>query len=133
MHAIFMPYGKRAEVELLLRDMEAQKHFLPFKEGGGCWIQGVIRSLPFGVYEYIFPRADKDLVLHTLDFDSNRYSLNKIVLSFIRKAIKADAIPQYEKTKHFLWIKDNVNIIPIGIREDIDFYDKALDKNHEAL
>lgn len=133
MHVIFMPYGKRSEVELLLRDMEAQKHFMPFKEGGGVWIQGQIRILPFGVYEYVFPKEDKDLVLHTLDFDSNRYSLNKFILSFLRKFIKADGIPNYEKNKNFLWIKDNVNIIPIGIRADGEIFDTIVNKTHEAI
>jgi hypothetical protein len=128
-----MPYGKRSEVELLLRDMDAQKHFLKFKEGGGTWIQGQVRVLPFGVYEYVFPREDLDLVLHTLIDETNRYGLNQLILKFIRKFIKADVIPNYEKTKNFLWIKDHVNIIPIGVRADCEIFDKIINKTHEAI
>lgn len=133
MHFIFMPYGKRSEVELLLRDMEAQKHFLKFEEGGGTYIQGQVRFLPFGVMEYVFPKEDKDLVLHTLIDESDRYSLGKFVLTFIRKMIKCDAIPEYKKDKQLLWIKDNVNIIPIGVREDNNIFDNLVNKTHEAI
>jgi hypothetical protein len=128
-----MPYGKRSEVELLLRDMEAEKFFMPFKEGGGVFIQGNLRLLPFGVYEYVVPKEYLDIVLHTLDFNTNRYGINKFILSFLRKAIHADAIPTYEKTKYFRWIKDNVNIIPIGIRADCEIFDSLVNKTHEAI
>lgn len=134
MHFIFMPYGKRSEVELLLRDMEAQKHFLKNTDGTGQWIQGQVRLLPFGVVEYVCPQEDGDTVLHTLDFDTNRYSLNNFMFYFIRKFIKSEAIPKYKTDKHYLWIKDNVNIIPIGVRYDrLDFFDELIKKTHEAI
>ena len=133
MHAIFMPYGKRSEVELLLRDMEAQKHYLINSDGTGQWIQGQVRVLPFGVYEYVFPKEDIDAVLHTLDFECNKYSLGKYVLMLLRKSINGKKIPEYKKDKHYLWIKDNVNIIPIGVRYDADILDPFINKTHEAI
>lgn len=133
MHAIFMPYGKRSEVELLLRDMEAQKHFLKNTDGSGQWIQGQVRFLPFGVYEYIFPKEDMDCVLHTLDFDYDRYILGKFILTFVRKFVRADKTPKYQKDKQYLWIKDHVNIIPLGVRYDEDVFDSILKKTHEAI
>jgi len=133
MHVVFMPYGTRSEVELLLRDMESQSYWLPFKEGGGIWIKGAVRILPFGVYEYIFPRASADVVLNTLIFDKDVYNLGKSVLFFIRKFIKCEAIPEYKQEQKFIWVKDNVNIIPIGIRKDIDLFDDLVKSTHEAL
>lgn len=133
MHAIFMPYGKRSEVELLLRDMEAQKHFLKFNEGGGAWIQGQVRVLPFGVYEYVFPKEDSDIVLNTLDFKEDRYTINKLVLTFLRKFIKCDKAPDYKKDRYYRWIKDNVTIVPIGVRHDLDVFDPNVKKTHEAI
>jgi hypothetical protein len=65
--------------------MEAQKHFLENTDGSGQWIQGQVRCLPFGVYEYVAPKEDKDAILYTLDFDSDRYSLGKTILFFLRK------------------------------------------------
>jgi len=133
MHAGFIPYGKRSEVELLLRDMEAQKHFLINTDGTGQWIQGQVRCLPFGVYEYVFPKEDLDIVLHTLDFDGNRYGINNFILYFIRKFVRFDKIPNYKKEKNYLWVKDNVNIIPLGIRADAEIFDDLINKTHEAI
>jgi hypothetical protein len=123
MHFAFIPYGKRSEVELLLRDMEAQKHALIMRKDGkesSIYIQGQVRLLPLGVYEYIFPREDMDVVLNTLIEDKNRYGINRLVVKFLKTFYKLESIPDYKTDKHFLWIKDNVNIIPLGIRKDLD-------------
>lgn len=128
-----MPYGKRDEVELLLRDMEAQKHYLKNTDGTGQWIQGQVRVLPFGVYEYVFPKEDMDIVLHTLDFDTNRYNLNKFLFYFVRKFVKYEKIPEYKKDKYYLWVKENVNILPLGIRYDSELLDSITNKTHEAI
>jgi hypothetical protein len=124
MHAIFIPYGKRSEVELLLRDMEAQKHWYKFTKGKKTMLvpmQGSVRILPFGFMEYVFPKEDMDMVLTTLSFDSNnkpRYMPGSFKLSIFRKFLKAEEIPEFKKDKKYLWIRANVSIIPIGIRED---------------
>lgn len=140
MHAIFIPYGKRSEVELLLRDMEAQKHLLTLRKTEektkGLWIQGQIRLLPFGIVEYVFPKEDMDLVLNTLDFQTDRYELGNIKKLILQKIVKCEPIPEYKKDKNYLWIKDNVNIIPIGIRHDTDITDPAGPNQgwtHEAI
>jgi len=138
MHLIFIPYGKRSEVELLLRDMEAQKHFLHFQdiEGKdilkGVYIQGQIRFLPFGFYEYVFPKEDLEIVLNSLDCGSVPYEMN-FVSMFARKFLKCKRIPKYKKDKNFLWIRDNVSIIPIGIREDKIFFDEKVNAYHEGI
>jgi hypothetical protein len=139
MHAIFIPYGKRTEVELLLRDMEAQKHILPCTKGEekkGIYIQGQVRLLPFGVCEYVCPKEDMDVVLHTLDFDKDRYKLGDVKKFILRKMIKCEVIPEYKKEKQFLWIKQNVNIIPIGVIYDGEITDPSGEMQgwtHEAI
>jgi hypothetical protein len=134
LHAIFILYGKRSEVDLLIRDMEAQKHVLQLykkekeevKEKQQIWIQGQVRLLPFGIYEYIFPREDVDLVLNTLNFDGDydKY-INPLKKFIIRNIIKCEKIPEYNKDKKLLWIKDNVAVIPIGIKKDDDIIDTS--------
>jgi hypothetical protein len=140
MHFAFIPYGKRSEVELLLRDMEAQKHILPMKKGKEeikIHIQGQVRILPGGVMEYVFPREDLDLVLNSLIIDTNRYELPSIALIALKKTYHLEALPKtYKKDKSYLWVKDNVNIIPLGIRKDIDIVGNGiLDEGfkHEAI
>ena len=140
MHLVFIPYGKRSEVELLLRDMDAQKHKLPMSKGDkkmSIWIQGQVRLLPFGIYEYVCPEGDMDRVIKTLEvIPSDRYNLSNFKLSLIRKTLRLKPVHISTATDKYLWIKDNVNIIPVGIREDTEFTDdEGMYKGwtHEAI
>jgi|APSaa5957512622_1039677.scaffolds.fasta_scaffold02343_18 hypothetical protein len=121
MHLTFIPYGKREQVELLLRDMEAQKHQWVMTKGKKTkkiWLQGQVRFLPFGVYEYVFPKEDLDAVLNTLNCKIVSYDLKGIIFAFIKKMLKLKPIPKYSEKQKYLWIRDFVSIIPLGIRED---------------
>lgn len=137
MHFAFIPYGERREVELLLREMEAQKHYLKLWKGEKekfIALQGQVRFLPFGVYEYVFPREDLDRVLSTL-IQEDRY-LTNFKKTILRKALKMDKIPEYNDKEIYLWIQENVNIIPIGIKEDKDIVDPLEEHRgwtHEAI
>jgi len=121
MHACFIPFGKRSEVELMLRDMDAQKHLLRMTKDGqeqSIYIQGQVRIMPFGVYGYVFPAQDMDMVLTTLRFDQCPYKLSNLILKLLRKHLHLEKIPEFKKDKKFLWINENVSIIPIGIKKD---------------
>jgi len=139
MHFAFIPYGKKKEVELLISDMEAQKHILKMwkgKEVKKIWIQGQVRVLPFGIYEYVFPREDLDLVLNTFSANENRYPIPKIALVPIKKFLNLKSIPEFKKDKCMLWIREHVNVISLGIREDyniIDDLEEYRGWEHEAL
>lgn len=139
MHFVFIPYGKRSEVELLLRDMEAQKHRLKLWKGDKkkeILIQSQIRMLPFGIWEYVFPKEDRDAVLHTLNAKINYYELSSIKMTFLRKMIKCKQVIDYDEGNYYPWIKDNVSIIALGIREDGEITDlEGLHKGwtHEAI
>lgn len=122
MHAIFMIYGMRSTVEHTLRDMEAQKHRMPmYKEGekdSSTLMNAQVRLLPFGVYEYVFPKEDRDIVLATLGFHLNPpYNIDKVKMVMLRKALHAEKIPTDIKTDNMLpWVMRDISIIPIGIR-----------------
>lgn len=121
MHISFIPYGKRESVERLLRDMEAQKHFLRMEKDGvekGIYIDGQVRVCPFGVYEYVFPKEAKDAVLSTLDFDKKvPYGLGAKI-KLLRSLLRYKKAPEFTTEKKYLWVRENVSLIPIGIRED---------------
>lgn len=139
MHISFIPYGDRKEVEMLLRDMEAQKHKLWMTKGRKnkfMWIQGQIRVLPLGIYEYVFPKENLETVLNTLETEIIPYKIKGIYLSMLRKMMKLKKIPKYKKEEKYLWLKQHVSIIPIGIREDKDMVDithECKGWTHEAL
>ncbi len=143
MHISFIPYGERSCVERLLRDMEAQKHLMPMVKGKqkrGAWIPGAIRELPFGIKEYVFCKESLDMVLRTLKAcGAGNYGINfkKMTYAFLRKLLKLTPIPEYEeKGEVYLWGKAFVNIIILGIREDLDIVGSYVDDKgwtHEAL
>ena len=125
MHVAFIPVGKRSEVELLLRDMESHKYLMPLKKGKAnkkLIIPGSIRCLPLGFYDYIFPKEYLDAVLNTLKFNDEgdkRYSVGIIKKAFIRKMLGVKKAPKNFNIKtRYPWIIENVNIVPIGIKED---------------
>lgn len=140
-----MPYGKKEDVDRLIRDMSAQKHKLKLWKVSEdesadkidiqeVWIEGAVRLLPFGVMEYVFPKEDKDVVLTTLNFHKEApYNLTNAGLFFIRKALKATTPGKFDTNNHLLWIKNNVSIIPIGIREDVDIKEEDTGYYHEGL
>lgn len=144
MHVAFIPYGIRSAVEHLLRDMEAQKFKLVMRKGDKVdhiWFSGSVRILPAGVIEYVFPRESLDLVMTTLDFDKPlRYEqrgMLTVPLALTRKALGLKKAPEkFDNSKKLMWIRHDVNIIPVGIREDVDhpepdgFYKGWI---HEAL
>ena len=143
MHVSFITYGERGCVERTLRDMECQKHLMPMTKGKkkrGAWIPGAIRELPLGVKEYVFPKESLDMVLRTLNGPTNdNYGINfqKVILKTLRKLLKLKPIPKYEKEGDiYLWGKDFVHIIILGIREDGEIIGKYVDDlgwEHEAL
>lgn len=139
MHVIFIPYGKQSEVELLLSEMNAEKFKLKMwkdnangsREVKEVWINGAVRLLPFGVVEYVFPREYLDHVLTALGMFNDKEDLSKmsenyqsvkhnLILAFIRRFLKAEKVPEYDKSAQCIWNKQHVNIIPIGIRRDGD-------------
>ena len=131
MHILFIPYGKRSEVELLLRDMEAQKHWMKCRKDGKekvMAIQAQVRQLPAGIYEYVCPREDLDAVLTTLRFNfyDDRYTIKgRKILGFdvekvLKKLLVYESVPKFKTDKKYLWVGEKVGIVPIGIRKDGD-------------
>jgi len=124
MHFAFIPYGARTELDLLFRDMEAQKFKLKLIKKGEAdkfsYIPGQIRVLPFGVYEYIFPKEYRDIILSSMleNNKPNRFGIPKAMVFGFRKALKLKAMPKFSSKEKFLWTIENVMIAPIGIRED---------------
>jgi len=154
MHILFIPYGKRSCVELMLREMEAQKHWMNFTKGKEVkknLMQSQIRFLPLGIYEYICPREDLDAVLWTLRFDNEercseeygRYTIKKKFFGIdmektILKFLNCEPIPtEFKKEKSYPWAIDGVGIIPVGIRKDENIIEPIAGEffgwEHEAI
>ncbi len=134
MHAVFMLYGIKDKVDHLIMEMQCQKFNLKLTKEGeedkAIVIQGHLRILPFGIYEFVFPREYKDVVLTTLDFgEKDPYSLNsefKVMaikinpLDLLKKFLRIEPIPEFKTDKKLIWIREHVAVLPFGVREDGD-------------
>ena len=124
MHAVFIPYGARPRVEVLLRAMEAELFGLRMWKGKKSKVMGLygaVRVLPFGAMEFVFPKEYKDKVLTTLNFHRKApYGISTIAL---RKMFKCKKPGKFNTDAQFTWDKQFVSIIPVGIREDGEFTD----------
>lgn len=137
MHAVFIPYGTRPCVELFLRAIEAELFNMKmWKDGVITYmgLYGAVRLLPFGAVEAIFPKEYKDKVLTTLSFQFKApYNISTIGL---RKMFKCKKVKKFNTDEKFNWDRQNVAIIPIGIREDGEMTDPDGDCKgwtHEAI
>ena len=150
MHAIFMLYGLTTKVDFLLKEMQHQKFQLALKKKGEkdkfIWIQGHLRILPFGLYEFIFPREYMDVVLTTLRFNMDvGYSLDQEMsilgmkirpMKYLKKFLKIEDTPKFKDDKKLIWIMDDVAVVHIGIRKDADHAEKEGEYKgwtHEAI
>ena len=124
MHAVFIPYGARPCVELFLRAIEAELFGLRMEKDGEVrfiGLYGAVRLLPFGVVEAIFPKEHMDKVLTTLNFHQKApYNISTIAF---RKMLKCKKPGKFNTDENYNWDKQNVSLIPIGIREDGEFTD----------
>ena len=124
MHAVFIPYGARPQVEVFLRAIEAELFGLRMEKDGEVrfiGLYGAVRLLPFGVVEAIIPKEHMDKVLTTLNFHQKApYNISTIAF---RKMLKCKKPGKFNTDENYNWDKQNVSLIPIGIREDGEFTD----------
>lgn len=149
MHAVFILYGIKDAVDMMLRDMQSQKFLLECtspdgKEKRYQWMQGSLRFLPGGIYDYVFPKEYQDEVLTELRFNTQNMTLTGVETAYtpfniykefsfglfkikplnaLKKALNLQDVPDFKKyernlNSHVVWITDNVSIIPIGIKPD---------------
>ena len=116
MHLYIATRGHKQFVEKLISDLQAQ--YLPLK------LRGVMQNVELGVrpiqlWELFFAEDQLPRVLATLE--PQERGASKTGLAFLRKALKAKKIPKdIDKNVVKLPVgKQNVQIVPIGIREDI--------------
>jgi len=141
MHVSFISYGERSCVERMFRDMESQKHLMPMTKGKkkqSVWLNGQIRLLPFGVYEYIFPKESLDIVLNTLQEANTKHGINfkAPIYALLRAGLKLKKIPKYDTEQKYQWSKLFVSIVVLGIREDDEIIGSYIDDlgwTHEGL
>ena len=96
MHIAFFVYGKRDLVEDFYRELESKPYIFPFYKGKKkrelIW-RPQIRIAPFGVTEYIIPKEYMVEVMTMLGFKRCHYTISKVKMFALRKALGYDPIP----------------------------------------
>lgn len=129
-----MLYGKKECVDYLIRDLAAQKLPMRFYKDNGeemsMFVECQIRILPFGLYEFVFPREHLDIVLNSLWFDkpTMAYHLDKEFslfrfkiqpLKYLKEFLRIEEPPkEFKKDRKLLLHEADIGIIPIGIRHE---------------
>jgi len=126
MHVVFFAYGDLERVNFFIQEIIHQKfpwrfYKKKYKEGEKELFQQMstrVNQLPGGAYDIVIPREYKDMVLTTLNFDIDYYEVGFVKKAFLRKVYKCKKAKFKKTEREFLWIKNGVNFLPIGIRED---------------
>lgn len=137
MHVIFGARGVMHALNLFETFMQAQmwtweRTSLKTGKPEKALVQGALRKMPLGLYEYVFPEEHLGEVLNMLQFyqgsDKQYYSKNhigKLGLMFTRKILGngIKPIPKVEyKPSRFIPLQ-GIALYPIGIK-----YDKTEEK-----
>lgn len=140
MHAAFMIYGHKFEVDNLIIDILAQKFMLRGKKEDGTLqteiLQCGLRIMPFGIYEVIFPKEYMPLVLTALSFHVEPTYYKKygwklsLPIKMLSKALGFKKIPEFKTDRKVYWNVGWCVIIPIGIREDEEIEELMKDKKY---
>ncbi len=128
MHLYCITRGIKKEVDDFIRQLQGKwltyKHK---KDDPNNYVQLAVR--PIQMWEIVFPREHKDLVLTSV-IGKNRAPTqhkrhNKWIWA-IRKALGVDKIEPYDDRFKMTITKDFVEVVPIGIKDDyeVDGYEQ---------
>ena len=124
MEVFFVSRGMNEYTEKWKKFMETWMHPYPYIDKDGnkkiINVQGLLD--PIQLWGYVFPYGERDKVLNSLDMHDQKHKLGSYntFLYPLRKILKCDPIPKdIPKIKPTYIAKDNVQFLPIGIREDV--------------
>lgn len=130
MHVYFITRGIKHSVDRFINELSAK--YLPFKmQGKDAMLQTSVR--PIQLWEVVFPKEHKDIMLTTLfpDGEICQHKRHKKFLALIRRALGKDVKPigEWDKTKGAMPLyRAHTEFAAIGIKEDRD-----LDDGTEAI
>lgn len=152
MHAFFGLRGIKRHHDEVVKWLETRGLHMPVTmPDGKTLIVPVQASLqPITFYSYVFPEYCKDVVLTSLQFDKKVNGMAsgnmlkekvsnakaKVFTETIRMLLGADKIPKFKKDQSLFLPKDameNVQIIPIGVKYDIQNWKDPNGTIHEAI
>jgi hypothetical protein len=117
MHLYAVTRGIKHDVDRLITELQGKYIPYEFKKGEIGALQLSIR--PIQLWEICFPEAELQKVLNTLK-DTGTSRISNTQRFFIRKMLKADAVPKIDENIPGMPVyKSNVEIALIGIKKDV--------------
>ena len=124
MEVFFISRGMNECTEKWKKYMETWMHPYPFIDKDGKkqmnYVQGLLDAIQ--LWGYVFPHEQRDEVLSALNFGVGKDKLGSYskYLYPLRKILKCEPIPKdIPELKPRYIGKDNIQFLPIGLREDI--------------
>lgn len=143
MHLLFLTRGIKRDVEEVVKFLETQPFYMPYKtKDGKQMLQPIQGNLqPIQLWSYVFPEESKDRVFNGLLSKAWTFPKDRKMRAFIaglRNVLKAEKIPDWDKTKKGLFLPDtalkNVVVVPIGVKYDVkEWFDPESETYHERL
>ena len=132
MEILTLVRGNWDDVEKFKREMSSK--YLDWKDGktwtgndpNKDWLLP-IRVTPYEIIGFAFPKDQLDVILNTIQnkkgfkwMIKSKYGWLRKYVNVLQKLLKLKPIPDWdEKAKKLIVYRDNVEVWPIGIKEDI--------------
>ena len=124
-HTVIMTRGPIKYVNEFINDLNTR--YLPFKKYNkktkkmeDLWLQ--MRVCPVQLWDLSYPVEHRDAIHNTIFQGGNGNSIHKRHQNFlcpIRKAMKLDKIPNYDRSKKLVMPEpQNIEMIGIGVKDD---------------
>jgi len=125
MHIIIGTRGNKESVDLFIKEMSSKYMNLPFRNKKTGKIVNVAQAVhvrPFQMWEIIFPKEVRDIMLTTL-FPDGKVQPNdpkfRRVYNWILKFLPFKKIPKkWDNSKHFYVVRNDVEIVGLGMKDD---------------
>lgn len=122
MHYDFIAEGIMHDMDLFEKFLQTIPLKLPITDSDGKTKEIIIQSQlrQKKLYSFVFPKEYLDQVINTLGQDLEGLPKGaRLQAEVLRKALKLKKVPKSDKTKGaFPIYRQNLRIVPLGIRED---------------
>ena len=130
MHAYGLIRGIKHEVDRFITELQGK--YVPYevKEGAAGIPKGTyyaqIHVRPIQLYEFVFPREQKDIVLTTIfgmENGATQHKKHKKWIYALRKMLGVEPFPVYDNKLTLPISRQHMEVIGVGVKDDYDFAD----------
>lgn len=126
MHLIIATRGNKESVDLLIKELSSKYLSLPFRDkktGEIVNVQNPVHVRPMQVWDIVFPKEYKDIILTTLFKKDKNIGVDnpmaKRLYKWVLKFLPFQKVPEDWDTSKFLTVENqDIEIVGLGMKED---------------